>query len=102
MRDELRRRPDVRFDEVVGYVVRLERGQNSKEGVVVIDGEVGRVRRRVRLALTGDSYSRAIRAHDERRMVYARGQITLEGRSYWLRRPMQVDVLGTPGKKIKG
>lgn len=82
--EALRRQPVVRQDDLFGYVVRLERAEGQNVGVVVVDGHLGRTRRRVIMRLSGRDYRTAIRAHDERRAILARGTVTLENRSWWL------------------
>ncbi|SNQ47493.1 putative Uncharacterised protein [Frankia canadensis] len=80
----LRQRPTESHIDIVGHVTRLERAEDDDGGVVLIDGNVGRVRRRVRLELSGDAYRLAIRAHEQRRPVVATGELTLLGRSWHL------------------
>jgi hypothetical protein len=85
IRDSLRSRPRVMQDDIFGHIIRLERAEDKEEGVVVIDGHLGSMRRRVKVRLSGRQYRLAIRAHEERRMVIASGEVTLERRSWWLR-----------------
>ena len=82
----LRRRPQVERDSVVGQVIRLERAELDEAGIVVVDGYVGRTRRKVRVSLSGEAYRTAIHAHETRTPVVAEGDVTLEGRMWWLRR----------------
>ncbi|WP_030457054.1 hypothetical protein [Herbidospora cretacea] len=93
VREALRRRPVVEQDDVVGQVVRLERAEGQDEGVVVVDGSLGRTRRRVKMRLAGDDYRLALRAHDERRPVVASGVVVLEKRSWWLEPPVRIRAL---------
>ncbi len=90
VRDALRQRPVVEQDDVTGQVIRLERAEGQDEGVVVIDGSLGRTRRRVKMRLAGDDYRLALRAHDERRAVVASGIVVLEKRSWWLGPPVRI------------
>ncbi|MCK9874186.1 hypothetical protein MXD59_00020 [Frankia sp. Ag45/Mut15] len=88
----LRRRPTEAQGRVVGQVVRLERAGNDDGGTAVIDGYLGRSRRRVRVNLSGDSYRLAIRAHEERAPVVATGEVSLVGRSWYLTGDTDVQV----------
>ena len=81
----LRKRPQVEHDSVVGQVIRLERAELEEAGIVVVDGFVGRTRRKVRVSLSGEAYRTAIHAHETRSPVVAEGDVTLEGRMWWLR-----------------
>jgi hypothetical protein len=85
IRNSLKRQPTVEYDRIVGQVVRLERAEDQEDGVVVIDGYLGRTRRRVRISLSGEAYRTAIDAHQMRSPVVAEGDVSLEGRTWWLR-----------------
>jgi hypothetical protein len=93
VRESLRRRPVVEQNNVFGQVVRLERAEGQDEGVVVVDGYLGRTRRRIKMNLAGDAYRLAIRAHEERRPIVALGEVALERRSWWLKGPVTIDIL---------
>lgn len=90
VRESLRKRPAVEQDDVLGQVVRLERAEGQDEGIVVVDGYLGRTRRRVKMRLAGEDYRIAIRAHEDRRPILASGEVTLEKRSWWLSEPVTV------------
>jgi hypothetical protein len=85
IRRSLRTQPTVERDSVVGQVVRLERAGGDDDGVVVVDGVMGRARRRVKLLVSGHAYQVAIYAHESRLPVVARGDVVLEGRTWWLK-----------------
>ncbi|MEU6415707.1 hypothetical protein [Microbispora sp. NPDC046933] len=87
---DLRKRPVVEQDDLLGHVIRLERPEGQHVGVVVVDGYLGRTRRRVKMRLSGQDYRTAIRAHEEQRAILARGTVTLEDRSWWLTGPVTV------------
>jgi hypothetical protein len=82
--NSLEKRAPVTQNEVVGHVVRLERAEGDDDGTVVVEGFIGRVRRRMRMNLSGEAYRSAIHAHEQRRPVVASGEISLIGRSWWL------------------
>ncbi|MFF3379709.1 hypothetical protein ACFYXF_43005 [Streptomyces sp. NPDC002680] len=82
----LRRQPNILHESVIGYVIRLERAEGKDDGIAVIDGVLGKSRRRVRVQLSGDHYRLAIRAHDQRAPVVAVGTVTLERRAWWINR----------------
>jgi hypothetical protein len=75
---------EIPQDQVIGHVVRLERTEAQEEGTIVIDGYVGKTRHQVKIALTGENYQVAIRAHDTRQVVVASGTVVKQGRSWWL------------------
>lgn len=80
--EKLRRAPEVTEDQVVGEVWRLERSQGSSDGLVIIDGTVGKSRRRVRVPLSGSAYQRAIAAHDSHAMVKVVGTFLPKSRGW--------------------
>lgn len=67
------KKPDVETDFILGQVVRLERSEGSEDGQVVIDGIVGKSRRRVKVPLSGDDYKLAIAAHEASQPVTVTG-----------------------------
>jgi len=73
------KQPDVEQDTIIGQVVRLDRSEGSEDGQVVVDGVVGKRRRRVKVPLSGEEYRRAIAAHDQSRPISFAG--TFERRS---------------------
>ena len=78
--------PAERRASVTGYVTRLERGQDAEEGTVTVQGFADtQEQRSVRVLLTGDSYTTAVRAHDARQLVQVSGRLTREGNAYFLR-----------------
>ncbi|HZU58339.1 MAG TPA: hypothetical protein VFA06_20845 [Actinocrinis sp.] len=85
IRRSLRTQPAVERDSVVGQVIRLERAGGENDGVVVVDGVMGRARRRVKLSVSGVAYEVAIYAHENRLPVVARGDVVLDGRTWWLK-----------------
>lgn len=67
------KKPDVEKDFILGQVVRLERSEGSEDGQVVIDGTVGKARRRVKVPLSGEDYKLAIAAHEASKPVTVTG-----------------------------
>ncbi|CAO5239726.1 hypothetical protein [Frankia sp. AgKG'84/4] len=89
----LRRRPIVARNEVIGQVIRLERAKDEEGGFAVIDGVVGQTRRRVKMALSGDAYQLAIRAHEQKVSIIAVGEFSLIRRSWHLTGDTEVRLL---------
>lgn len=88
-RDQLRAKPSIVQDSITGQVVRLERGADKDEGVVMIAGVTGEGKtRNVRLNLTGSDYAAAVRSHERRTPVTCSGQIERKGVGYWMRNPV--------------
>jgi hypothetical protein len=76
----------VRTVSVLGYVTRLERGQDAEEGTVTVQGFADtQEQRTVRVLFTGADYTAAVRAHDGRQPVEVRGRLVREGNAYYLR-----------------
>ncbi len=89
VRDRLVRQPppDQRV-EMQGYVTKLERGADSEEGVITVEGALNdNSRRRVRVSLTGKNYRFAVASHESRSMVHVQGTLRRESNVYWLRLP---------------
>ncbi|WP_157488718.1 hypothetical protein [Pseudofrankia sp. DC12] len=80
----LKKRPLVVANEIVGQVIRLERADGNDDGTVVVDGFLGKIRRRVKINLSGDAYKLAIHAHEMRQPVIASGEMSLVRRSWYL------------------
>lgn|GEM_PF-2712917 len=76
------KKPDIENDYIIGQVVRLERSEGSEDGQVVIDGTVGKSRRRVKVPLSGDAYTMAIAAHRELQPVTVTGTFTRNKRGW--------------------
>jgi hypothetical protein len=73
--------------EIEGFVTRLDRGREAKEGDVTIEASVEGKLRRIILRLGTETYSQAVQAHDERRPVRCTGELVKEGRGYRLKDP---------------
>jgi hypothetical protein len=73
--------------EIEGFVTRLDRGHEAREGDVTIEAGVDGKLRRVAMRLGAESYSKAVLAHDERRPVRCTGELLKEGRGYRLKDP---------------
>lgn len=85
VRASMLKQPDVAQDEIVGQVIRLERSEDQDEGVIVIDGYLGRTRHRIKVSLADNNYRVAIRAHEAQRPIVATGRIVKEKQTWWLR-----------------
>ncbi len=79
--------------EVEGVVTRLDRGPEAVEGEVTIYGNVEGQFRRMTLRLEGETYSKAVQAHDLRQTVKCTGDLVKEGRGYRLQNPRRFEVL---------
>jgi hypothetical protein len=79
--------------EVEGVVTRLVRGATATEGDVTITGTVDGQMRRITLRLGPNTYSEAVRAHDERRTVRCTGELVREGGGYRLKDPRHFEIL---------
>ncbi len=90
--ERLRRQPDVVSDSIIGQVVRLERAEGAEDGQVVVDGYVGKSRRKVKVPLSGDAYRLAISAHDASEPVSVVGTLTRKDRG-WRMQPNPVIAL---------
>ncbi|WP_242903716.1 hypothetical protein [Actinomadura terrae] len=95
VRDSLKSQPVAERGEIIGHVVRLERPEGHDSGIAVIDGYVGKSRKRVKVELSGESYLIAIFAHQERRLVVASGRLALERRSWWLKGRISLRIYGS-------
>lgn len=93
VRDRLRRRPSISTDQVIGQVVRLERAKDDAEGIAVVDGVVGKERKRVRVRLAPSAYAQATSAHEQREPVLVEGDITFERGSYRIQSPRAFEEL---------
>jgi hypothetical protein len=78
--------------EVEGVVTRLDRGPSAPEGEVTIEGIVEGHMRRIAMRLGPDSYSDAVRAHDERLKVKCSGELIREGHGHRLQNPRHFAV----------
>lgn len=67
------KKPDVETDYIFGHVIRLERSEGSEDGQVIVDGTVGKSRRRVKVPLSGKDYKLAIAAHEASKPVTVTG-----------------------------
>jgi len=79
--------------ELVGIVVKLDRGIEERVGRVTVLGFIEDRPHNIRLELSGDDYSTAVTAHDERKLIQARGDLFKEGRSYVLKDPRGIRII---------
>jgi hypothetical protein len=78
--------------EIEGFVTRLDRGPEAKEGDVTVTGGVDGQMLRIVLRLGAETYSQAVQAHEERRPVRCTGELVKEGRGYRLRDPRHFEM----------
>lgn len=78
--------------EVEGFVTRLDRGPSATEGDVTVEGIVEGHMRRIGMRLGPNTYSDAVRAHDDRLKVKCTGDLTKMGRGYRLESPRHFEV----------
>lgn len=73
--------------EIVGYVVKLERGEGAEVGRVTVFGNVRGQRKsvRVRMDLSGAEYDLALLTHFNGQVLEAAGELIKEGRQFVLK-----------------
>ncbi|WP_207454606.1 hypothetical protein [Desertivibrio insolitus] len=74
--------PEIEHDQILGQVVRLERAEGSEDGQVVVEGYVGKAKRRVKVPLSGEAYRVAIAAHEESQPVVVTGTFERKARGW--------------------
>jgi hypothetical protein len=79
--------------QVVGFVRKLEKRKPKTSGSVTILGMADGERRSVVVDLEGDTYSEAVRAHEQNQVVECEGEMLREGKSYRLRNPRRFRLL---------
>ena len=85
-------RPDER---VFGFVQRLKRDADEPDGMVTLRARIDGDERSVTAVLRQADYRTAIRAHDERAMVIAEGDLELVGQRWQLLNPRIVDTVNS-------
>lgn len=83
-------RPDER---VFGFVQRLKRDADEPDGMITLRARIDGDERSVTAVLRQADYRTAIRAHDERAMVIAEGDLELVGQRWQLLNPRIVDTV---------
>lgn len=81
--------------ELIGIVVKLDRQPDEQLGRVTVLGFIEDRTHSIRMELAGEDYTRAVTAHDERKLVFVRGDLFKEGRSYVLKEPRGLQILPT-------
>jgi hypothetical protein len=79
--------------EAQGFVTRLARRLQDDRGEITLEGLVDGELRRVVVQLAGDSYSQAIKAHDQRQRVACAGDLVKERSGFRLENPRHFRVL---------
>lgn len=92
--------PEVEHDQILGKVVRLERAEGAEDGQVIVDGSVGKQRRRVKVPLSGEAYRLAIAAHDTSDAVVVEGNFARKSRGWRMQEGATIRVvdLGEPAQ----
>ena len=80
--------------ELEGIVVRLDRQPVEQIGQVTVLGFIDGRPYNIRIELGGDDYRIAVRSHGERRPIFLLGELIREGRSYFLRHPRGLRLIG--------
>jgi hypothetical protein len=75
-----------------GFVVTLNRPEQSNTGTATIHGLIDKGLRKVALTLSRADYARAVRAHENRRRVSCTGVLVREGQSFALHDPFNFTV----------
>jgi hypothetical protein len=81
---------------IIGTVERLHRPEGEEVGTITVSTVVLERPARVRVELDGHQYTKAIRAHEERRLITCLGTLDREGRVWVLRDPGPLAVLDPP------
>jgi len=79
--------------ELIGIVVKLDRQPDERFGRVTVLGFIEDRTHSIRMELAGEDYTKAVTAHDERKLIFARGDLFKEGRSYVLKEPRGLQIL---------
>jgi hypothetical protein len=79
--------------ELVGIVVKLDRGPEEQIGRVTALGFIDNRPHSVRMELAIEDYSKATIAHDDRKLIQVRGNLFKEGRSYVLKEPRGLRII---------
>lgn len=73
--------------EVQGFVTRLHRRPQDVPGEITLEGFVDAELRRIAVQLSGEAYSQAVQAHEQRQRVACAGDLVKEGRGFRLQSP---------------
>lgn len=79
--------------DVEGFVTGLARGPLAVEGDITIEGIINDHMQRIIIRLGEDTYSDAVRAHDNRLKVTCTGELVKEGRGHRLQNPRHFEVI---------
>jgi hypothetical protein len=86
--------------ELEGIVVRLDRQPAEQVGQVTVLGFIEGRPYHIRVELGTEDYTRAVLSHDQRRPIFAIGDLVKEGRSYVLQHPRGVRVLSSEQNEL--
>ena len=88
------RQREPRFDErVFGFVQRLKRDHDEVDGTITLRASIDDSVRSVIAVLSQSDYETAIKAHEERAMVIATGDLEQTGQRWRLLNPHIVDIV---------
>jgi hypothetical protein len=79
--------------DVEGFVTGLARGPSAVNGDITVEGIVNDHIQRIIIRLGEDTYSNAVRAHNDRLKVKCTGDLVKEGRGYRLQSPRHFEVI---------
>jgi len=81
--------------ELEGIVVRLDRLPSDRVGLVTVLGFIEGRPHNIRIELAEPDYGQAVLSHDQRRPIFALGDLMREGRSFFLRNPRGVRLINS-------
>jgi hypothetical protein len=90
---QFREKTPIEDFDVEGFVTGLDRGPSAVEGDITVEGIVNDHIRRIIIRLGEDTYSNAVRAHDNRLKVKCTGELVKEGRGHRLQSPRHFEVI---------
>lgn len=93
------RQREPRFDErIFGFVQRLKRDHDELDGTITLRASIDDNVRSVIAVLSQSDYQTAIKAHEERAMVIATGDLEQTGQRWRLLNPHIVDIVASPNE----
>jgi hypothetical protein len=79
--------------ELEGIVVKLDRQPTDQTGLVTVLGFIEGRPHNIRVELGTGDYSKAVSSHEQRRPIFALGDLIKEGRSYFLQHPRSLRLI---------
>lgn len=90
---QLRERAPITEFELIGPVLRLERGDGAATGMVTVIGMLDGRPIRIAAELGDPDYHNAVQAHDQGKAIRMFGTLQKEGRGFSLRQPSEISVV---------